>query len=208
MGKPDETLSTNSPSSLMTGTMEPQCHISHSKRQLFSLLWRFKNPAKNQRRKNIRNVSKNAWSIGKNGEIEYLMREGKAIENAKRHDAPNKAKVFAKLVMKGQINSALRFLSEDGGRGVVPLTDDVMTQLNKKHPTAKKAKLGSLLFGPVEDVPAIIYQEIDGEMIKEAALRTIGSGGLLVLMRMDLRDFWPLNRSRNRAQILVMLSPL
>ena len=79
--------------------------------------------------------------------------------------------------MEGQINSALRFLSEDGGRGVLPLTDDVMTQLNEKHPTAKEAKLGSLLFGPVEDVPEIIYQEIDGEMIKEAALRTKGSGG-------------------------------
>ena len=52
-----------------------------------------------------------------------------------------------------------------------------MTQLNEKHPTAKEAKLGSLLFGPVEDVPEILYQEIDGEMIKEAALRTKGSVG-------------------------------
>ena len=151
----------------------------------------------------------------KNGEFDCLVRERRAIprrlQNAKRHDAPNKAKVFAKLVLEGQINSALRFLSEDGGRGVLPLTDDVMTQLNEKHPTAKEAKLGSLFFGPVEDVPEIIYQEIDGEMIKEAALRSKGSGGggggLLVLMRMDLREFWPLNRSRNPAQIFVMLSP-
>ena len=137
----------------------------------------------------------------------------RSLQNAKRHDAPNKAKVFAKFVMEGKINPALCFLSEAGGRGVLPLTDDVMTQLNKKHPTAKEAKLGSLLFGPVEGVPDIIYQEIDGEMIKEAALRTKGSreggegGGLLVLMRMDLREFWLLNRSRNRAQIFVMLSP-
>ena len=99
----------------------------------------------------------------------------RSLQNAKRHDAPNKAKVFAKFVMEGKINPALCFLSEAGGRGVLPLTDDVMTQLNKKHPTAKEAKLGSLLFGPVEGVPDIIYQEIDGEMIKEAALRTKGS---------------------------------
>ena len=52
-----------------------------------------------------------------------------------------------------------------------------MTQLNEKHPTAKKAKLGALLFCPEEDVPEIIYQEIHGEMIQEAALRTKGSGG-------------------------------
>ena len=68
--------------------------------------------------------------------------------------------------MEGQINSAVGFLSEDGGRGVLPLTDDVMTQLNEKHPTAKEAKVGSLLFGTVEDVPKILYYEIDGEMIK------------------------------------------
>ena len=41
MGKQDETLSTNSLSILMTGTMAPQCNI------LFFSLWRFKNPAKN-----------------------------------------------------------------------------------------------------------------------------------------------------------------
>ena len=52
MGKQEETLSTNSLSILMTGTMAPHCNISHSKRQLFSSLWRFKNPAKNRRRKN------------------------------------------------------------------------------------------------------------------------------------------------------------
>ena len=127
---------------------------------------------------------------------EKPLTEGRTIQrrlqSGKRHHAPNKAKAFAKLVMEGQINSAVRFLSEDGGRGVLPLTDDVMTQLNEKHPTAEEAKVGSLLFDPVEDVPKLLYYEIDGEMIKEAALRTKGSGGgggLLVLMRIDLREF-------------------
>ena len=30
----------------------------------------------------------------------------------------------------------------------------------------------------MEDIPAILYQEINGEMMREAALRTKGSGGL------------------------------
>ena len=64
-----------------------------------------------------------------------------------------------------------------GGGGVLPLSDDVMAQLREKHPSLQEARLGSLLFGPVEDVPDSIYQQINGEMVREAALRTKGSGG-------------------------------
>ena len=52
-----------------------------------------------------------------------------------------------------------------------------MKQLTDKHPQAQQAKSGSVLFGPVEDVPAILYQQINGEMVREAALRTKGSCG-------------------------------
>ena len=79
--------------------------------------------------------------------------------------------------MQGQINSDLRFLSDDDYCGVLTLTDDVMRQVHEKHPEAQDAKLGSLLFGPVEEVHDSLFQQIDGEMIREAALRTKGSGG-------------------------------
>ena len=79
------------------------------------------------------------------------------LQRAKRHDPPNKAKIFAELVIEGRINSALRFLKGDDGGDVLPFTDDVMTQLHDKNPAAKEAKLGSLLFGPVENIPDILY---------------------------------------------------
>ena len=47
-----------------------------------------------------------------------------------------------------------------------------MEQLADKHPEAQQAKLGSVLFGRVEDVPAILYQQINGEMVRETALTT------------------------------------
>ena len=50
-----------------------------------------------------------------------------------------------------------------------------MNQLKEKHPLVQEAQLGSLLFGPVLDIPDVVYQKIDGEMVKEAALRTKGS---------------------------------
>ena len=82
--------------------------------------------------------------------------------------------------MEGQINSALRYLSEDDSGGVLPLTDDVVRQLKEKNPDAQRAKLGSLLFGLVEDIPDSVYQEINGELVREALLRTKGSGALRV----------------------------
>ena len=57
------------------------------------------------------------------------------------------------------------------------MTDDVMNQLKEKHPSAQDAHLGSLIFGPVLDIPDVVYQKIDGKMVREAALRTKGSGG-------------------------------
>ena len=79
--------------------------------------------------------------------------------------------------MSGQINSALRCLSENNGGGVRALNDDVMAQFREKHPSPQEACLGSLLSGPVEDVPDSIYQQINGEMVRDAALRTKDSGG-------------------------------
>ena len=99
-------------------------------------------------------------ALWKEGEVESLLREGRSIQKrlakAKRTEPPNKAKIFAKLVMEGQINSALRYLSEADCDGVLPLTDDVMRQLQEKHPEAQEAKLGSLLFGPFEEVPRFV----------------------------------------------------
>ena len=120
-------------------------------------------------------------TLWRNGGIESLSRERRMIQRrlskSSKNNPPNKARIFAKLVMEGQMNSALRYLSEDDSGGVLPLTDDVVRQLKEKHPDALRAKLGSLLFGPVEDIPDSVYQGINGELVREAALRTKGSGG-------------------------------
>ena len=98
------------------------------------------------------------------GEIDFLLREGLAIQrrliSSHRKNEPDSARVFANLVMSGQINSALRYLSGENGGGNLSLTDDVMKQLREKHPEAQEARLGPLVFGPTEQVPDSIFQQI------------------------------------------------
>lgn len=109
-----------------------------------------------------------------------LLREGRTIQKrlvrSQKKDPLHKAKISAKLIMERQINSILRYLTDDGCGGELSPTDDVTTQLHDKHPKAKPAKLGKLQFGPDEEVHESAYNEITGEMIREAALRTKGDG--------------------------------
>ena len=115
------------------------------------------------------------------GEIDSLPREGRAIQrrliSSHRKNEPDSARVFANLVMSGQINSALQYPRCENGGGVLPLTDDVMKQLWEKHPEAQEAQLGILAFGPTEQVPDSIFQKINEKMVREAALKIKGSGG-------------------------------
>ena len=140
-------------------------------------------PSKKSKAKEHQECLAKRLLLWREGEIDTLLREALLIQRhlkkSRRSEPENKAKIFAKLVMDGQVSSALRYLSDNNGGGVFPLSDDVMGQLINKHPDAQEAKLGSLLFGPVDDVPDVIFQQINGEMIREAALRTKGSGDRL-----------------------------
>ena len=80
-------------------------------------------------------------------EAGYLCKCLSTIDNAYNETSKWRKKTFS---------SVLRYLSENdggGGGGVLPLIDDAMAQLGGKHRNPQEARLGPLLFGPVEDVP-------------------------------------------------------
>ena len=136
------------------------------------------NPGKKSKAKDHQECLARRLVLWEEGEIDTLLRDRRLIQRhldrSRKADPPNKAKIFAKLVMEGQIDSDLSYLSEEDYGGALLLSEQVM-ELADKHPKAQQAKLGSVLFGPVEDVPAILYQKINGEMAQEAVLRTKGS---------------------------------
>ena len=62
---------------------------------------------------------------------------------------------------------------------MLALTDEVMSHLKQKHPNPQSAKLGSLLFGPIDDqYPEYVYTEVNGEMVRQGALRTKRAGSI------------------------------
>ena len=131
-----------------------------------------------------------AW---KEGDIDGLLREGRAIQSRlvfqryKSDHASWTARNFAKLVFEGKIHSALRFLSENQGNGILdlnqPSTDGTQRTvgdvLREKHPPAREAAPEALI--TTTDEPPlthpVVFDGLTGSSIRSAALRTKGSAG-------------------------------
>ena len=123
------------------------CHVS-LKAAFVLLAVGLQKPGPKSKAKDHQDALAKRLILWREGECRIIQRR---IGKLKGSASPDKTKVFAKLVLEGQINAALRFVSESSSGGVLPLTDDVMTQLKEKHPNPQPTKLGSLLFGPSDD---------------------------------------------------------
>ena len=83
--------------------------------------------------------------------------------------------------------------------------DDVVRQLGEKHPEAQRAKLGSLLFGPVEEIPDLVYQEINGELVRKRHWELKGLAALRVWTPMVSRGSWHASHLRDQVSTCVSL---
>ena len=86
-------------------------------------------------------------------------------------------KVFAKLVFQGKLSAAIKLLDSESSTGLLKLTPEVLEGLKEKHPEEADIADESLLYGPIDYIPAGVFDLIDGEMIFDAATRTKGSPG-------------------------------
>ena len=84
----------------------------------------------------------NHW---KNKDVEGLLNETRTIQKRlsqqqKPQSTEEKAKIFAKLVLEGKVNAAVRLLNDDTSSGVLPLSPDVIKTLRQKEPQCKTIK--------------------------------------------------------------------
>ena len=120
----------------------------------------------------------------KNADFEALIREARVIQcklqsaqNAKTDDPENVGKIFAKLMLQGKVNAAIKLLDRVNVGSVLPLCTDTVQKLKLKHPNGSEAKQSALLTGEVPFCDPAMFNNLDENRIRQAALRTRGSCG-------------------------------
>ena len=99
-------------------------------------------PRYNSRAKEHSECLKRRLESWQNGQFEVLMSEcrttQKNLKNYTRASNPDYfARKFAKHILNGKINAALRLLDNAESTGVLPLNKSVLNSLTAKHPAAK-----------------------------------------------------------------------
>ena len=105
-------------------------------------------------------------------------------------------------MLQGKTQGALRYLSRSTSGGVLQLDDlvpettsdgesetrSVQDILKDKHPVGKDPSPGTLLNGDPEPVNPILFDGLDADTIRQAALQTQGAAGPSGSKTHDIRD--------------------
>ena len=80
-------------------------------------------------------------------------------------------------MQKGNINAAIKLLTNNMQNGILPLNDETLSQLKQKHPEAKTACDAALLTDIPENIHPAKFENLDADMILKAAIKTKGGAG-------------------------------
>ena len=118
----------------------------------------------------------------KEGDIDSLFSECQEIQKRLRRkntsNSESDQKAFCRLMLEGKISKAMRFINhEDRVIGVHEPNEDIIDILKSKHPVAKPAPDDCLLEPPSTNVPPVIFEAIDADLIYSNGRTISGSGG-------------------------------
>ena len=87
-------------------------------------------PGPKSKAKDHQECLKNQLEMWKKAQIDMLMREGRFIQaklpKTTSRKTQDQARIFANLIMEGQIKSTIRFPDKDGNHGVPSLMEEIM----------------------------------------------------------------------------------
>ena len=164
-------------------------------------------PSKNSKAKDHLKKLEERIAKWKEGEITSLLQEAKLIQDRltssrKPRSADDVAKIFARMILQGKTNAALKFISSESSPGVHQPTEAVFKELQNKHPPPAPIRDNSLLYGPVNKVPANYFDNIDEQSIFKAAQLTKGAGGPSHVDAEQYRFIITSNRFKNENKYL------
>ena len=125
------------------------------------------------------------------------MNEGRTIQHQatrahrnQNKDSKQNARIFAKLMMEGRVRAALRLIANDDSNGPLCLDsliepnnpsnpETVREVLKKKHPPKQPGKPSAITTPgtPTTQPHPILFNRIDGDLIRNTALKTDGAAG-------------------------------
>ena len=80
-------------------------------------------------------------------------------------------------MQKNNVNGALRLLTNNMSNGIIPLSKESLQILSLKYPEAQQAHHKALLQGPKRQIHSFVYEDIDKDLAKKAAIKNKGGCG-------------------------------
>ena len=117
-----------------------------------------------------------------NGDLQKLLHERDTIRKGLQSSTGEKnlnkiSKQFADQMHKGNVNSAIKLLTNNMESGILPLNNDTLKLLKQKHPEPAKACQDVLLPDEPECAHFVKLETIDGELVRKACMKTKGGSG-------------------------------
>ena len=139
-------------------------------------------PSKSSKAKDHQLALERRLALWKNGDIVELILEAETIQNQLKFTGGKKtiaeiSKSFRSLITKGEINSALKLLSDNMQNGILPLDSKTLNLLREKHPPPQDPDPLLLLSDVEPKIHHIRFETINAESIKTAATKTKGGSG-------------------------------
>lgn len=148
-------------------------------------------PHKGSKNKHHLECLKRRFDLWKEGKIE----EGRAIQSrllhtTRKHMKEDVARSFANLMFEGKTKQALQLLSDRGRGSVLQLNQTfdvsgssttVRDVLRSKHPPSQDSSPDTLLQGVPPDIHPVIFDQIDGSLMRSTSLHissAVGPSGL------------------------------
>ena len=140
-------------------------------------------PSRNSKAKDHSEAIQRRMILWQSGDLLQLFKEAETIEKGQKDSIKQKSiaqlsKKFVEYVNKGNINSAIKRLSNDMESDILPLNDITLNLLKQKYSCESEADKQFL----IDDIPQYIhrikYGCIDVKVIGNTALRTRGGSGL------------------------------
>ena len=104
--------------------------------------WLMQKPSKNSKSKNHLKLLERRLEIWKEGNLNVLYEEGRAIQDRLKsdgnpHEIVKISKKFKFQMQKGNVNGVLKILTNIMSSGILPLTDESLQLLELKQPSEK-----------------------------------------------------------------------